>query len=184
MNVNEIIRATKIDPTAVIRAINRLVKGGLLIEYRYQNRRLIAFPMRLTRYYFDRLKKEDETIRRSQAQKEIIALKMQGKLPSDVKKSKILLQKDSLEYKLMKINDYIQKALDDKDKGRWLELYEKRDKLYIELYKLYGLTGKPTTMKRKLELFEKGFFFATVGIGPIASKPSLEPIDSSIANNY
>ena len=65
----------------------------------------------------------------------------------------------------------MEKALDDNDQDRWLELYEQHDKLFIELSKLYGITRKLTPMERKLKKFQMGWSsLLGRGLGPIESQ--------------
>ena len=88
MNVNEIIRATKIDPTAVIGAINRLVKEKVLINLKHKNKRLVGWPSTVNRRNFNGIMKQEETMRRSEAQKEIHISKMLGVSRKEIKEAK------------------------------------------------------------------------------------------------
>jgi len=42
MNVNEIIRTTKKDPTAILNAIDRLVESNEIVEYPHKNKKLVG----------------------------------------------------------------------------------------------------------------------------------------------
>jgi len=167
MNVNEIISETKLDPTAVIKAINRLVEQEILIQIKHKNKKLVAWPSPVKRFYFNRLKKEEEREKRSRSQREIIIQKLTGKLPKEIKKSEKLLDKNTLDLKIYEIYEQMIKAHDDNDKERWLELYEKYDKVCIKLSKLHGIIRKSTPMERKIKKFKFGLVGIPVEIRPI-----------------
>ncbi len=86
LTVSEIIKITKKDPTAIIRAINRLVKDEELIEYRHKNKRLVGWPTRYNMLLVKNFRIQDERFRRSQAQRDIIIEKLAGKMPIRLKK--------------------------------------------------------------------------------------------------
>ena len=173
MNVNEIIREVKMDPTAIIGAIKRLVKEGKLIQYKHKNRKLVGLPTPMNRYYFNRLKKEEEKERRSKAQKEIIIAKLVGTGTEELKESKKFLEKNTLDLEVYKVNDQLSDAYYDNDKDKWLELYEKYDKLCIKLLKLHGIPSKSTPMERKIKQFKFGLVGIPAGVQPIGSEISL-----------
>jgi len=142
-NVNEIIRETKKDPTAVIGAIKRLVKEEILIQHKHKNQKLVAFPTPRNRYYFNRLKKEEGAKRRSQAQIDILVEKAAGKkfkkLKETYKKSRERLDRIDREEVLVreigKIDKQMGMAL-SVDNDKWFELRKKREKLFEEYVNL------------------------------------------------
>ena len=146
MNVNEIIRETKMDPSAVIGAIKRLVKEEALIQHKHKNRKLVAFPTPLNRYYFNRLKKEEDKKRRSQAQIDILVEKAAGKefkkLKESHKKSQERLTRIDRENFLVSEMGKLDKQMLEVlsvDNDEWVELHIKREKLFEEYVKVMVL---------------------------------------------
>jgi len=146
VNVSEIIRETKMDPSAVIGAIKRLVKEETLIQHKHKNQKLVAFPTPLNRYYFNRLKKEEEKKRRSQAQIDILVEKAAGKefkkLKETHKKSQERLARIDKESFLVgemgKLDEQMHEVL-SVDNDKWFELCIKREKLLEEYSKVMVL---------------------------------------------
>jgi len=150
MNINEIIRATGIDPTGIIRAVDRLEKEKVLISYKHKNRRLVCWPSAKNRMNINSVKKEDEIMRRSQAQKEILIEKMAGvskKQVKDAKKQKEAFKKaqerldriDREDFLVREMGKLDEQMRDEQmrqvlsvDDDKWGELWDKREKLFRE----------------------------------------------------
>lgn len=171
--VNEMIRETNLDPTAVVKAVNRLVKNGDLISYTHKNKKYVAWPTAIHRNYFQMFKDEDEKRRRSDAQKEIIFDKLLGKAPKESKEYRTFLEKNTLDLEVYKVNDQLSNAYYENDKDKWLKLYEKYDRLCIKLLQLHGISSKPTPMERKLKQFKFGLVTIPAAVKPIGSEISL-----------
>jgi len=146
VNVNEIIREIKMDPTAIIGAIKRLVKEEKLIQHKHKNRKLVGLPTPMNRYYFNRLKKEEEKKRRSQAQIDILVEKAAGKkflkLKETHKKSQGRLDRIDREAflvsKMGKLQDQMHEVIEI-DTDKWAELHTKREKLFKEYMEIMVL---------------------------------------------
>ena len=175
--VNKIIRETKLDPTAVINAIERLTTSNVLIQLKYKNKKLVSLKNKKNIDEFQFLKKQEQKEKRSKAHRDIIVQKMLGKAPKHSKQGNRLLEIYSLERKLIQINDLLEEALNSKNKKDWMELYTKRDMLYMKIQKLRNPSSllttengdlfKGTTVEKKLELFEKKIFLGLIPGGPI-----------------